>query len=468
MLFLGSDYLKNNNEQFKKILRSVFTIILVLSQTSVFGYIWISEYNNYLTLPFAGKGNWLFYLIYAVIFSAFINSFDGIRYGTYRKSNLIAAQILAICATAFIVYLQIVLLAAELVTILPLLGMVIANISISIIIIFVTHYLFRALFPPRKTLVIYDEYSPDTFLNKVNARKDKFIVKDVVNISMDIEQLRELITASECVIIYDVHSEKRNKILKICFENNIRTYTTSKVSDILVRGAEDVHLFDTPLLLYRNIGLTFEERFFKRALDIVVSLVLLIITSPFLLISALAIKLYDGGPVFFRQARSTMNGKVFYIRKFRSMIVDAEKDNTPHPATEDDPRITPVGKILRASRLDELPQLIDILVGNMSLVGPRPERIEHVKQYTEEISEFQYRLKVRGGLTGYAQIFGKYNTSPYDKLQLDLMYIQNYSFLMDIRLILMTIKIMFIKESTEGFTEENSAKITEKSSNNDE
>ena len=235
-----------------------------------------------------------------------------------------------------------------------------------------------------------------------------------------------------------------------------------------MRGAEIVHLFDTPLLLYRNIGLTVEQRFLKRAFDIVVSAVMLLLTSPFLLISAVAIKLYDGGPVFFRQARGTIGGKIFYIHKFRSMIVDAEKDGISHPAEEADPRITPVGKILRASRLDELPQLIDILMGNMSLVGPRPERIEHIKQYTEEIPEFQYRLKVRGGLTGYAQLYGKYNTSPYDKLQLDLMYIQNYSFLLDLRLIFMTVKIMFMKESTEGFTKESVDKISDSIKENKE
>lgn len=149
------------------------------------------------------------------------------------------------------------------------------------------------------------------------------------------------------------------------------------------------------------------------------------------------------------------------------MIVDAEKDGKSHPATEDDPRITPVGKILRATRLDELPQLIDILKGDMSLVGPRPERVEHTELYTKEVPEFQYRLKVKGGLTGYAQLYGKYNTTPYDKLQLDLMYIQNYSFLLDLRLIFMTVKIMFMKESTEGFTEEKSKSLGNNEINKD-
>lgn len=451
-----------NKEQFKKMVRSMFAVALVLMQTMVFAYAWFTEYNNYIVVPFVQKGNWFFYFVYAIIFTIFLNSFDGLKYGTYRRTNLIIAQILATLATAFVIYLQIVLLAARFVTVIPLIMMVVANVAVIVALIFSGDFIMKKLFPARKTLVVYDNYSPFVFLEKTKLRKDKFNIGEVAHISVGITRLAEMIKQYECVIIYDVHSEQRNRILKLCFENNIRTYTTTKVSDIFVRGAETVHLFDTPLLLYRNMGLTIEQRFFKRATDIIVSLTLLIITSPFLLISAIAIKLYDGGPVFFRQDRSTVNGQIFRIHKFRSMIVDAEKDGA-RPAEDNDPRITPVGKILRASRLDELPQLIDILIGNMSLVGPRPERVEHIKQYSEEIPEFVYRLKMRGGLTGYAQLYGKYNTTPYDKLQLDLMYIQNYSFFLDIKLILMTVKIMFMKESTEGFTEEKSKNINKKS-----
>lgn len=440
----------------------MFAVALVLMQTMVFAYAWFTEYNNYIVVPFVQKGNWFFYFVYAIIFTIFLNSFDGLKYGTYRRTNLIIAQILATLATAFVIYLQIVLLAARFVTVIPLIMMVVANVAVIVALIFSGDFIMKKLFPARKTLVVYDNYSPFVFLEKTKLRKDKFNIGEVAHISVGITRLAEMIKQYECVIIYDVHSEQRNRILKLCFENNIRTYTTTKVSDIFVRGAETVHLFDTPLLLYRNMGLTIEQRFFKRATDIIVSLTLLIITSPFLLISAIAIKLYDGGPIFFRQDRSTINGQIFRIHKFRSMIVDAEKDGA-RPAEDNDPRITPVGKILRASRLDELPQLIDILIGNMSLVGPRPERVEHIKQYSEEIPEFVYRLKMRGGLTGYAQLYGKYNTTPYDKLQLDLMYIQNYSFFLDIKLILMTVKIMFMKESTEGFTEEKSKNINKKS-----
>ena len=241
---------------------------------------------------------------------------------------------------------------------------------------------------------------------------------------------------------------------------------TPKLSDILIKSSETNHLFDSPLFMLRNNGFTFEQRVVKRIMDIVISMIVLIITSPIMLVTAIMIKVYDGGPVMFRQERCTINGKVFKIHKFRSMIVDAEKNGQVIPATEKDPRITPIGSFIRKTRIDELPQMLDILEGNMSVVGPRPERVEHVKAYTEDIPEFAYRLKVKGGLTGFAQIYGKYNTTAYDKLKLDLMYIQNYSILMDIRLIFMTIKIMFMKESTEGFdaeVSENMGKREEKS-----
>ena len=194
-------------------------------------------------------------------------------------------------------------------------------------------------------------------------------------------------------------------------------------------------------------------------MDIVLSGLSLIILSPVFLITAIAIKLEDRGPVFFRQERCTLYGRVFSILKFRSMIVGAEKAGVSVPATEKDPRITKVGAFIRATRIDELPQLINILKGDMSIVGPRPERVEHVEKYSREIPEFSYRLMVKGGLTGYAQVYGKYNTTAYDKLKLDLMYIQNYSLLLDIELILKTIKILFTKESTEGFSEERSEEM---------
>ena len=231
------------------------------------------------------------------------------------------------------------------------------------------------------------------------------------------------------------------------------------IPDIIVKSSSELNLFDTPLYLCRNSGISKTEAIVKRVFDIIISSLAFFAFSPIFLITALAIKLNDGGPVFYKQERCTINGKKFMIIKFRSMIVDAEKDGKSHPAGEDDDRITKVGRIIRAMRIDELPQLFNILKGEMSVVGPRPERVEHVLKYTKDLPEFSFRSKVKGGLTGYAQVYGKYNTTALDKLKLDLIYIMNYSLLLDLQIIIETIKVLFQKDSTEGFTEERAAEM---------
>lgn len=454
--------MKKEKEQYKKLIRSIIVILLVACETIIFMHYWINIYNKYTVFPFFQKGHWMMAAMYIIYQIIFLYIFGGLKVGYLKKANIIFSQVLAMLGSNVIIYLQIVLLSVRFVNIVPMMKATLVNICVVVIVAIISESIFRKLFPPRELIVLYEDYDPDEFIKKMNSRKDKYIIKQKLNVSDGLDKIKKDIIQSQGVVIYDVHSELRNVILKMCYENDIRAYSTTKISDILIRGAESLHLFDTPLLLYRNNGLNFEQRFVKRTMDIVVSLLMLIITSPIFLCAAIAIKMYDGGPVFYRQARYTLNGKVFNIYKFRSMIVDAEKDGKSQPATDHDPRITPVGRVLRATRLDELPQLIDILIGNMSLVGPRPERIEHVDKYSEDIPEFKYRLKVRGGLTGYAQLYGKYNTSPYDKLQLDLIYIQNYSIFLDIRLIFMTLKIMFMKESTEGFSEQQKNELQEK------
>lgn len=454
--------MKKDNEQYKHMIRTWLVLFLVISETAFFMYSWIKDYNSYTVFPFFQKGHWMMAAMYILYQMIFLYVFGGLKIGYFKKRNIIYSQSLALICANIVIYLQIVLLSARFVSAMPLLKVTLLAFIVIVLVAWISEFVFNKFFPPRKMLLLYEDYEPLEFINKMNSRKDKYLIQKQMKVSAGMEKLEKEILQYEGVVIYDVHSETRNKILKYCYGNDIRVYSTTKVSDILTRGAESLHIFDTPLLLYRNLGLRFEQKVAKRTLDIVISVLMLIVTSPIFLIAAIAIKAYDGGPVFYRQARCTLNGKVFNIHKFRSMIVDAEKNGKSQPATDNDPRITPVGKVLRATRLDELPQLIDILVGNMSLVGPRPERVEHVEKYTKEVPEFAYRLKVRGGLTGYAQIYGKYNTSPYDKLQLDLIYIQNYSIFLDLKLILMTIKILFMKESTEGFTEERKKEIQEK------
>lgn len=445
----------NQLEQYKRILRAIAAVLVVANVAGAFFYIWTKFYNMRIIFPFYYKGHLLMMAVYIILLLVFFYIYGGLKFGYLKSSNVILSQFLAVICTNVVMYFQICLLAAKLEAIVPFVYLTMVDLLIIVFWSIVISKVFKKLFPPRRLLILYDEYEPTDMLNKMKSRKDRYEVGEVRKVwTLSQDQLKVLVKKYDAVLIYDLHSELRNKILKYCYSESIRVYSTSKISDILVKGAENIHLFDTPILLFRNYGLSFEQKVVKRLMDIVVSTIILIVTSPIMLLVAIAIKLYDGGPVMFRQERCTINGKVFRIHKFRSMIVDAEKEGKAIPATDNDPRITPIGNFIRKTRIDELPQMIDILNGNMSLVGPRPERLEHVEKYTEEISEFKYRLKVKGGLTGYAQIYGKYNTTPYDKLKLDLMYIQNYSLLLDIRLILMTVKIMFMKESTEGFVNE--------------
>ena len=444
---------KKKFEQYKKMIRFFATMFVVAIATVVFIFFWKDNYNDGIVLPFHYKGYWLVGAFYIFFFVLFIYIYGGMSYGYLKKSNIIFSQELSLICANVLIYLETVLLSAKFVSILPMIEITLVQGVVIAIYSFCMDRLFKKMFPPHKITVLYQEYDPSDMLRKVKARKDRYLIKDVVSVDREWDEIVEIIDQSEAIMIYDVHSELRNKIVKYCYEKDVRLYVTPKISDVLLRSSENIHLFDSPLLLLRNNGLSFEEKLIKRLIDILVSLVVIVVTSPIMLIIAIAIKAYDRGPVFFKQKRCTLDGKVFDIHKFRSMIVDAEKEGLSVPASEKDPRITPIGNIIRATRLDELPQIFDILSGNMSLVGPRPERVEHVEKYTEDIPEFAYRLKVKGGLTGYAQIFGKYNTTAYDKLKLDLMYIQNYSILLDIKLILMTIKIIFMKESTEGFDE---------------
>lgn len=443
---------RSDLDQFKRMIRALAALIVIAITAVIFLITWTEYYNEDIVLPFHLKGHWMMIAVYIIILLVFFYIYGGLEFGYLKCTSIILSEVLAVLCTNVLMYLIISLLSARIADIGPLVVMTMVDAVVIIILANIITQIFRRMFPPRRLIMLYEEYEPSSMQYKLGLRNDRYIIENTTCIEdMSWDELAKLIKKYDAVLIYDIHSVKRNKILKYCYSESIRVYATPKISDILIRGSDDINLFDSPLLLMRNNGLTFEEKLIKRIMDILISLTILIITSPIMLIIAVCIKLYDGGPVMFRQDRCTINGKVFSIHKFRSMIVDAEKEGKSIPATDKDPRITPIGNFIRKTRLDELPQMIDILNGNMSVVGPRPERVEHVEAYTEEIPEFEYRLKVKGGLTGFAQIYGKYNTTAYDKLKMDLMYIENYSLLLDIRLIFMTIKIMFMKESTEGF-----------------
>ena len=469
-----------NYEQYKRIIRFVFFLTVLSLEMVSYWYVWKHSYNPLMETPYNRTGHWLMVAVYGILLVLFNTLYGGLKVGYLKTANMIYSQTLASVSANAMIYLQITLLTKHFQTLLPLLFMSAAEFFIICVWSFLTTRIYRLLYPPRKVLLIYGEHPVASLMGKIHTRNDRFVIGEIVHIPSgtdgishmdgagdrdgmdgiddihvaDMKKIQEKIEKYEGVVICDIPSQVRNVILKYCYQKSIRTYTTPKISDILIRSSESLHLFDTPLLLSRNHGLSFEQRVIKRGMDVVLSLAALLFLSPFFVVTAAAIKLYDRGPVFYFQERCTKDGKVFRICKFRSMVEDAEKEGHSIPATEEDPRITPVGRIIRATRIDELPQILNILKGDMSIVGPRPERVEHVEVYTRQIPEFVYRMKVKGGLTGYAQVYGKYNTTAYDKLKLDLMYIQNYSLMMDVGIIFKTVKILFMKESTEGFSEE--------------
>ena len=312
------------------------------------------------------------------------------------------------------------------------------------------------MFPPRKLLFLHGPRSTEDICAKFAGRKDKYLItrKEQVreNMTENYRLIMDSYQSGECnaVVIWDVSTMERNKLLKFCYANSIRIYMMPKITDVIMTGAEELHVFDSPVLLTREYSLTMEQRFIKRMIDVVCSLILIVLTSPIMLITAILIKLGDRGPVLYKQVRCTIGQKEFKILKFRSMRTDAEKDGQARLAQKNDDRITPVGRFIRACRIDELPQLFNILRGDMSFIGPRPERPEIIAQYLEVMPEFVYRMKVKAGLAGFAQVYGKYNTTPYDKLKLDLTYIENYSVLLDVKLMLLTLKVLFWPDSTEG------------------
>lgn len=388
--------------------------------------------------------------VYAIFLLFFSQMYGGFKIGFYKTWNVIYSQILALFFTNVITYLQIALIDKKFHSISIMGSVFLIECVVVVIWAWISQKIYGKLFPQRRLLLVYGERPMFHLMQKISTREDKFQICNVVHYDQGVDAIQELVHKYDGVIVGDIPAHERNQLLKYCYGKGIRTYTVPKISDIINRSSDELNLFDTPLLLSRNEDLQVEELFLKRLTDILFSLIGLIVTAPFFLVIAVMIKATDHGPVFYKQTRLTKNRKEFEIYKFRTMIQDAEKDGKARLASQNDDRILPVGKFLRATRLDELPQLINILKGEMSLVGPRPERPELAEKIEEDLPEFAYRLKVKAGLTGYAQIYGKYNTTSYDKLKLDLTYIRNYSYFLDWKLILMTPKIMLLKESTEG------------------
>ena len=425
----------------------------MLLETLVVSFVWVVFYNTELPKAYYFWGHVFISVVYLCVLLFASSMYGGLKIGSFRMLELFFSQIIATFLTNILFYAMVCMLAYHFPTPLPLIAaMLIQCLLIGAWIFFATTF-YRGLFPPLDVLLIYDGVHKDLFVEKVRTRRHQFEIRETIRVSDDFDYMCSRIDEHEAVMLWDINTDARNRLHKYCYGQSKETYVMPKIMDIVLRGAKTLHFFDSPLMLTKSSPIEYEQVLIKRVFDVLFSLALIIILSPFMLITALCIKLYDRGPVLYKQVRVTQGDREFEIIKFRSMIVDAEKDGVARLARKNDDRITPVGRVIRKIRFDEFPQLFNVLRGDMSFVGPRPERPAIIEKYTEAMPEFKYRTKVKAGITGYAQVYGKYNTLPYDKLKLDLFYIENFSVWLDLRLIILTVKTIFTLESTEGISE---------------
>lgn len=409
---------------------------------------WEEGYTGYITLFLVG-------ILFCIIYWFFAKMYQAQKIGIYRLTELTYFQLLAFFFADAILVVETIIWFHGMGKIhisSYLIGYVLQMVAV-VFLIFVHNRLFARYDVRRKVMIIYGREDYPSLVKKMKAKKYRYEIVGCFSDDTSVDELKEKIHECESIYLYEVNTELKEQLVYYCDAIERDIYLTQSVEELMTMGFDISHTFDTPFVRTKRMPVKWYYPFVKRAFDIICSGIACIILSPLFLVIAIAIKAYDKGPVFYTQKRITNDHKEFMIYKFRSMITDAEADGMRR-ATGNDDRITPVGKIIRATRVDELPQLLNILKGDMSIVGPRPERIELDEAYTKQIPEFPLRLKVRAGLTGYAQVFGKYNTTPEDKLKLDLLYINQRSILLDLKLILYTVKIMFVPESTEGFEED--------------
>lgn len=439
-----------NGNLFHDITIRIVRLINVILMTVPFTVAWYTCYKELLWIKFEMRGNWFVVGFFVILYIVIGRTYDAFKMSYTGKKEMVYSQMLSLLEVDFLMYLLAILLIRHLPNPLPLVAVYFVQLVLSCLWSFLAQIWYFKTFPPKKTVIIWDTRKGITKLIDEYKLGKKFQVVETSNIEECLKDL-SMLDDADVVFLVGVHSHDRNVVAKYCLIHNITAYLIPRVGDLIMIGAEKAHMFHLPLLKVTRFDPTLEYLVIKRFMDIVLSLAAIIILSPVLLITALLIKKEDGGPAFYKQVRLTKNGKEFEILKFRSMRVDAEKDGVARLSTGDnDDRITKIGHVIRKCRLDELPQLFNILMGDMSIVGPRAERPEIAKEYEEELPEFALRLQTKAGLTGYAQIYGKYNTTPYDKLLMDMMYIANPSIFEDIRLIFATVKILFMSESTDG------------------
>ena len=391
---------------------------------------------------------------FVVVGLLFVSIYGKYDVGRKKSKPIIYSMSLAVIFTDIITYLQLMVMntivprvsALRFVSVGALFVAMILQVIAIILFAYAGNALFFKIHKPEKSYIITScQESLNEIVRGILKYRKQYQIAEILDYRE--KDLLDKLEDADTVFLYDIPIHRRSEVTNYCYRFRKNVYFNPEIEDIVEMTSEYYLLDDISVLNYNVKGLTMEQRIIKRCMDIGLSLLMGVVTSPIWLISAIAIKLYDGGSIFFKQDRATIHGNVFQVYKFRTMTENVENKSV----TDHDNRITPPGKILRKIRMDELPQLINILKGDMSFVGPRPEMLENVSAYTKELPEFRYRLRMKAGLTGYAQIAGKYNTTPKDKLLMDMMYIENYSVFKDIQLLFQTAIVLLKSDSTEAF-----------------
>lgn len=453
---------KSNNSKSAGIIRA-WKLLYVLLISGMFWGCWMLYYLPQMKDIYYWRGNLVLFLAYALFSAYMLSRFEGFNLGVFRNRDVMYSQAVALTVSDFAAYVIIFLLIEKLPEVVHLLALLVLQLVVSSVWIYFGNRIYFALYKPKKTVIVYENESEVEKIKNTPYFENKFQVLEEIKYAEKTEDFSGIINENaECVFVTGIDAESRNKLIQYCLRNGLHCCSLPNLGDIILAGAVTDCLNGEVVMNTQRKIINPDYALVKRAFDIIASLLGLLLLSPLLIVISFIISAYDNGPVIYKQIRLTKDGREFMLWKFRSMRVDAEKDGIARLAAEDDDRITPVGKFIRKCRIDELPQLVNILKGDMSLVGPRPERPEIAEQYEEKLPEFRLRLQVKAGLTGYAQVYGKYNTEPYEKLQMDLLYINKMSLLEDAKLIFTTIKILFKKESTEGINPDQITAMSDK------
>ena len=438
----------------RRLKQRIVKVLDVIAVTLVFVLCWRFFYRGSIIAPLSFDEDFLIVFLFFALYYLIAHLYHGFLLYLGKGIELVYSQGLAALIADFFLYIVTALLLRHLVNPIPMALCFVLQLAVICIWTKAARTWFFTSFSQSRTVIIWFERPNIEYLLQHYHMNRHFKVTDILYVDECIADIADSLKDADTVFMCDLHSHDRNQIVKYCVQHGIQAYVFPRIGDVIMSNAEPLHLFHRPVLHIERYNPTPEYLFIKRFFDIILSATALVILSPVMIIVAIIIKKTDGGTVFYKQERLTKNGKPFKVLKFRSMRMDAEKDGVARLSYGDnDPRITPIGRFIRSVRIDELPQLFNILHGEMSIVGPRPERPEICEQYEKDLPEWPLRLQAKCGLTGYAQVYGQYNTTPYDKLLLDLMYISKPSLAEDLKIILATVKILFMPESTEGIAE---------------